>query len=181
MATPIMTFRVRSDQQDAVRKVVNSIKNDAELTASVLDHIRSQRASGQTDAGGEAPQNLGPFRSEAAAISFLVTRLRIALRPEAILLFGSRASGTHRSDSDFDLLVVLPNDGSDAPDYYSAYAPVAGCGIGIDIVPCSMDDFEADRHVPGTISHTAERDGRLLYARPGHPIRERYRGHETRS
>ena len=176
-----MTFRVRPDQRDAVREVVNSIKNDAELTASVLDHIRSQRASGRTDAGGEAPQNLGPFRSEAAAISFLVTRLRIALRPEAILLFGSRGSGTQRPDSDFDLLVVLANDGSGAPDYFSAYAPVAGCGIGIDIVPCSIDDFEADRHVPGTIAHMAERDGRLLYARPGHLFRERYRGNETRS
>ncbi len=176
-----MTFRVRSDQQDAVREVVNSIKNNAELTASVLDHIHAQRVSGQTDAGGEAPQNLGPFRSEAAALSFLVTRLRIALRPEAILLFGSRASGTQRQDSDFDLLVVLPNDRSGPPDYYSAYAPVAGCGIGIDIVPCSMDDFEADRHVPGTIAHKAERDGRLLYARPGHPFRERYRGNETGS
>ena len=77
--------------------------------------------------------------------------------------------------------MILPNDESGAPDYISAYAPIAGCGIGVDIVPCSMDDFEADRHVAGTIAHTAESDGRLLYARPGHPFRERYRGNEARS
>ena len=178
MPTPVITFRVEADQRDAVREVVNSIKNDAELTASVLDHIRSQQASDPTGPGTDASQNLGPFRSAAAALSFLVTRLRMAHRPEAIFLFGSRASGTQRPDSDFDLLVVLPNAGSS--DYISAYAPGAGCGIGVDVVPCTMDDFEADQNVPGTIAHTANHEGRLLYARPGHPLRERYRRNEAR-
>ena len=181
MPTPVITFRIGSDQQDAVREVVNSIKGDPELTASVLDHIRSRRESDSTDPGTQASRALGPFRSEAAALSFLVARLRVAHRPKAIFLFGSRASGTQRPDSDFDLLVILPETGSGAPDYFSAYAPVAGCGIGVDVIPCTMDDFEADRNVPGTISHTADHDGRLLYARPGHPLRKRYRQNELRS
>ena len=34
-----MTSRVKFDRQDAVREVVNAIKNDPVLTASVLDFI----------------------------------------------------------------------------------------------------------------------------------------------
>ena len=44
-------------------------------------------------------------------IEVAVQRLRAALQPEEIVLFGSRAYGTPRPDSDIDLLVVLhPTD-----------------------------------------------------------------------
>lgn len=33
-----------------------------------------------------------------------------SVRPEAIVLFGSRARGDHRPDSDWDVLVLLPDD-----------------------------------------------------------------------
>ena len=173
MATPVMTFRVRAEQKEAVREVVSAMKNDPALTSSLLEHVRTWSKDGH--AGG-ANRNTGPFRNEQAALSFLVGRLRTALRPEAVFLFGSRADGTERSDSDFDLLVVLPDGESGPPDYFAAYAPVAGCGIGVDVVPCRLVDFEIDRHQPGTIAYAADREGRLVYARPGGPLRRRYRG-----
>src|SRR5258708_8363525 len=53
-----------------------------------------------------------------------VSRLVDALHPRAIILFGSRARGVGRVDSDYDLLVV-----SDQPrDYDQVYRPVAGPG-----------------------------------------------------
>ncbi len=177
MATPTMTFRVRSERQDAVREVVNTIKDDPKLMAAVLAFIHDRPPGGH---GGEAPPNLGPFRSEDAALSFLAGRLRAELHPEAIFLFGSRATGTGRPDSDFDLLVILPDDETDPPDYFATYAPVAGCGLGVDVVPCRMADFEADRGQPGTIAHVAEKEGRLIYARPGGPFRQRYRNERNR-
>ena len=74
-------------------------------------------------------QPIGPFRSEAAAHGFLCDRLVFALRADAIWLFGSRARGDARPDSDFDLLVVLP-DGQREEEYsYEAVAnPVVACG-----------------------------------------------------
>ena len=177
MPTPTMTFRVPSDRQEAVREVVNAIKNDSELMASLLEFIHTRPEGGHT---GKASQNLGPFRSKDTALSFLIGRLRGALRPEAIFLFGSRAAGAERPDSDFDLLVILPDDETGPPDYFAAYAPVASCGLGVDVVPCRTADFEADRHQPGTIAFAADREGRLVYARPGGPFRERYRGKENR-
>ena len=170
MSTPTITFRVAPEMQGGVRQVVNAIKDDPGLTASMLELIRHPPAS----AGGGA-RNIGPFRDEDSALSFLVGRLKAALSPVAIFLFGSRAAGTERPDSDFDLLVILPGEGDGPPDYFTAYAPVAGCGLGVDIVPCRLAEFEADRHLAGTIAHSADRDGRLLYARPGGPFRERWR------
>ncbi len=173
MATPTMTFRVQPDRQETVREVVNVIKNDPELSASVLEFIHTRP---EPSVEGETPINLGPFRSTDAALSFLVGRLRTALRPEAIFLFGSRAMGTERPDSDFDLLVVLPDGEAGPPDYFAAYAPVAGCGLGVDVVPCRTADFEADRHQAGTIAFAADQAGRVVYARPGSPFRKRYHG-----
>ena len=169
-----MTFRVQSDRQDAVREIVNAIKDDPGLTTSMLEFIRMRSAPGLPADALEGPRNLGPFRSEEAVLSFLVGRLRAALRPEAIFLFGSRASDAGRPDSDFDLLVILPDGQTGPPDYFTAYAPVAGCGIGVDVVPCRVADFEADRHQAGTIAYAADREGRLLYARPGSPLRARW-------
>lgn len=173
MVTPTVTFRVKPERQKALRRVVNAVKDDPRLLAAVGDLVRHGTAPGTAAAGSEG--NLGPFRSEAAALSFLVGRLKTALNPEAIFLFGSRAAGTARPDSDFDLLVILPGDESGPPDYLAAYAPIAGCGLGVDVVPCRLADFESDRQRPGTIAYAADRTGRLLYARPGSPLRAHYR------
>jgi len=119
---------------------------------------------------GRAARNLGPFRSEAAALSFLTGRLVTALRPEAVLLFGSRAGGRARHDSDFDLLVVLPDAAASPPDHFVAYAPIAGSGLGVDVVPCRLADYLAERDQPGTVAFAAHQ-GRTLYVRPGNQLR----------
>ena len=172
MVTPTITFRVKPERHKALRQVVNAAKDDPRLLAAMGNLVRHGAASG---AALEPEGHLGPFRSETAALSFLVGRLKTALHAEAIFLFGSRATGTARPDSDFDLLVVLPGDKPGPPDYLAAYAPVAGCGLGVDVVPCRLADFESDRQHPDTIAFAADRTGRLLYARPGSPLRERYR------
>jgi predicted nucleotidyltransferase len=46
------------------------------------------------------------------AIRDLAARIAAEFRPERIILFGSRAVGAAREDSDVDLLVVLPYEGS---------------------------------------------------------------------
>ncbi len=152
MVTPTMTFRVRAERQDAVREVVNAIKDDPDLTASVLQVLHARSTNGSTTA---TTGNLGPFRSEDAALSFLVGRLTASLRPEAIFLFGSRAAGREKPTSDFDLLVILPNNRNGPADYFAAYAPVAGCGVGhgrggSDPPGRRGDDPAAPRHLPGS-------------------------------
>jgi hypothetical protein len=107
---------------------------------------------------------VGPFKDEAAALAFLRDRLVLVLKPLAIWQFGSRARGDAEADSDFDLLVVPP-DGLPAQAYSARRAaePVAGCGLGYDIVPCSLSEFRQDRDTPGSLVHNAVTEGRAIY------------------
>src|SRR5262245_51504996 len=74
--------------------------------------------------------NYGGHATADAALGEVIHRLVEALDPVAIYLFGSRARGTARPDSDFDLLVVTrPEDGEAGYDYARAYAPLVGRGI----------------------------------------------------
>lgn len=86
--------------------------------------------------------NIGDFANEEEALRAVVERLAAALKPASIWLFGSRATGRNRPDSDFDLLVVTNvEDGEDGRDYDRAYAPIRDLGVGCDIIPIRVDDF----------------------------------------
>ncbi|MBN9309717.1 nucleotidyltransferase domain-containing protein [Devosia sp.] len=110
--------------------------------------------------------NTGPFATEADALDGVLRRLVDELDPEAIWLFGSRASGRSRPDSDFDLLVVTKtSDGELATDYDRVYAPILGLGVGCDVVPCPITDFLLEKDKPTSFVHEIVRTGRKLYDR----------------
>jgi len=90
-----------------------------------------------------ARANFGPFATEAEALEALVSRIVGAIDPGAIWLFGSRARGDARPDSDFDLLVVgKPGGDLGSDDYERVDRPLHGLGIGCDVVPCASEDFD---------------------------------------
>lgn len=169
MNTPTITFRVRQDRQAEVRELVNSVKDDPELIGLALEFIRQDPAAKNET----AEEGVGPFRDAEAALSVLSTNLAVAFHPDAIFLFGSRARGDERPDSDFDLMVVTPDD--QPLDYLTARKPVAGCGIPVDVVPCRYSAFEKNRKVPGMLPYAVDQEGKLLEARAGGPFWKRYR------
>ncbi|MBB4064673.1 nucleotidyltransferase domain-containing protein [Gellertiella hungarica] len=108
--------------------------------------------------------NFGPHGSEAEALGELVRRLSDALDPQMIWLFGSRARGTARPDSDFDLLVVAKEDGGfGCDDYERVDAPLKGCWIGTDVIPCDLETFRASLGLNTSIVRQIVDHGRLLY------------------
>lgn len=114
--------------------------------------------------GGKVQPNVGPYASEDDALREVVGKLVRAHDPEAIWLFGSRARGDHRPDSDFDLLVLVrPADL--AEDYDRVYGPVRGLGVGCDVVPCPADAFAQAAAQPGTLCFLVAQEGRPLYER----------------
>jgi uncharacterized protein len=115
---------------------------------------------------GKAIPNKGTFASEEAALSAVVQRLVEKIHPIEIWLFGSRAEGTHRPDSDFDLLLVTsPEDGDAGFDYDRAYAPIRGLGVGCEVVPCRADEFAIERTDPTSLCWRVVHTGRRLYER----------------
>ena len=88
-----------------------------------------------------------------------VSRLVDALRPRAIILFGSRARGAGRPDSDYDLLVISDQ----LRDYDEVYRPVAGRGLRCDVVPCTSATWQEAHLDAGGVLRAARDEGVLLY------------------
>lgn len=86
------------------------------------------------------------------------------MHPEVVYLFGSRARGDGREDSDYDLLVVVPDDTpKDQRSPEAASAIPRDPGIPADIVACRRSVFERRRHRIGTLSYKATRGGIVVY------------------
>lgn len=99
-------------------------------------------------------------------IAPLVERIIANLTPEEIWLFGSRAEGRARPDSDYDLLAVLSDDAPDsALDLMKAWELTCGLGVPADLVPCTRSDFDADKDDVGTLARAADHRGRRIYER----------------
>lgn len=93
-----------------------------------------------------------------------VARIVETMQPEAIYLFGSHARGEADADSDYDLLVIVPDDAPAERGSLSATASVVrDPGVPLDIVPCRRSVFERKRHHVGSLSYLAIHEGRLIY------------------
>ncbi len=107
--------------------------------------------------------NIGNYADEQAALDAVVARLVEALDPQAIWLFGSRARGDHRPDSDFDLLVVAKPGQAWGEDYVAALRPTHETWVGCDVVPCRKEDFDEALTLDTSFVSAVVEHGRLLY------------------
>lgn len=96
----------------------------------------------------------------------LVRRLAEAFEPERIYLFGSKARGETGPDSDYDFLVVVPDDSSpERQRSRLAYQALRGTRTAADVLVWTRQAFESRLHLPASLPATVVREGRLLYAR----------------
>ena len=94
-----------------------------------------------------------------------INRLISVFQPERIYLFGSQARGDATSDSDFDLLLVVPS--SSEPRYrrmMKAQAALWGIWVAMDVLVLTHDEFEREKGVVCSLSATVLREGKQLYA-----------------
>jgi predicted nucleotidyltransferase len=99
------------------------------------------------------------------ALQEIVRRLAAAYHPLQIYLFGSQARGTAGPDSDYDLLVVVPDD---APPELRrsklAYQSLWGVRVSKDVLVGTEGWFQARVSVAASLPATVMREGKLLYA-----------------
>jgi predicted nucleotidyltransferase len=106
-----------------------------------------------------------PLLERDPALAEIVRRLAAAYQPERIYLFGSVARGDADQDSDYDLMVVVPDDASpEKKDSDLAYRVLRGTGLGTDVLVWTRSGFDRRAHVLASLPATVLREGRLLHA-----------------
>jgi predicted nucleotidyltransferase len=109
--------------------------------------------------------SFAPPSADDPLLAEVVRRLQELYRPEHIYLFGSTARGEAGPDSDYDLMVVVP-DGTPAPlrDSGRAYKAIWRLGVASDVLVWTHSDFEDRLHLKASLPATIVREGKLLYA-----------------
>jgi predicted nucleotidyltransferase len=99
------------------------------------------------------------------ALDQMVNRLVKRFDPEQIILFGSHARGTASPESDIDLLVVLPLEGSKRAKQVEMRVALHDIRVPKDIVVATPEEVARQRNIVGTVIRPALREGQVLYER----------------
>ncbi len=100
-------------------------------------------------------------------VELMTERLVAQFSPERIVLFGSRARGDARPDSDVDLLVVLDEVEDPRAVAVDMKVAIADLPVSKDIFVATPDEVERRGRLVGTVLRPALEDGRELYVRRG--------------
>ncbi|NOY52989.1 MAG: nucleotidyltransferase domain-containing protein [Deltaproteobacteria bacterium] len=98
-------------------------------------------------------------------INDIVQRIVRQFRPEKIILFGSYAKGDVNPDSDVDLLVILPIEGSRRRKTVEIDLALVGVELPVDLIVVTPEEVEKYRNKIGTIIRPAMNEGEVLYER----------------
>jgi len=98
-------------------------------------------------------------------IQQMVKRIVKQFHPDKIILFGSHARDGAGLDSDVDLLIVMPVDGSKRAKQLEIRAALHNVHVPKDIIISTPEEFQWRKEVVGTIERPAAREGKILYAR----------------
>ena len=97
------------------------------------------------------------------ALREMIDRIRQAVDPDRVILFGSRARGEGGEQSDYDLLIVAPSPAPRWRRTAAVYRLLAGVGVPKDIVWWTPQEIDEWRGVRSHFITTALREGRVLY------------------
>lgn len=102
----------------------------------------------------------------ASELERVVHAIVTSVQPDGVILFGSRARGDFRADSDFDLAILAP-DGvlrrRIAMRAYESLAAVADRSVAVDIVVLTPSIMAAERDLTGSVARAVSREGVFLY------------------
>lgn len=110
------------------------------------------------DARGR-PIDLSPLQT-------VLVRIEESLHPTHVWLFGSRSRGDARPESDWDLLVVVPDSTKDEVlNPAVCWRLQKDSGVYADILPYRESEFREDLGTVNTVLYDVAREGLLIYAR----------------
>lgn len=103
------------------------------------------------------------YSGDNMIIKKIADKIKKAVDPEKIILFGSYATGKQKKESDLDILIIM---NSNLPRYKRSvpvYKALAGVLIPKDIIVYTPEEVEDWKDVPQAFITTAVLKGRVLY------------------
>lgn len=98
-------------------------------------------------------------------ITEIIDRIVEAVHPYKIYLFGSRAKGTEREDSDIDLLVIADMEGPRHKRSLTIHRLFPRRNFGMDVLVFKPEEFERQRVLVNSISYIVSKEGKIVYER----------------
>ena len=93
-----------------------------------------------------------------------VERIVAQAHPLRVILFGSAARNEQGSESDIDLLVVMPAGTPKRRTAQMLYRRLRGLSLPVDVMVTTELDLNQQKDNPGLIYRTILREGKVLYA-----------------
>ena len=107
----------------------------------------------------------GDLQADDPVLSEILHRLVKAFQPERIYLFGSKARSDAGPDSDYDLMIVVPDDAPlERRRSRLAYQALRGTRTAADVLVWTRAAFDSRLHLSASLPATIVREGKLLYA-----------------
>ena len=103
--------------------------------------------------------------AEQPLVQEIVKRLANLYHPERIYLFGSSARGDAGPDSDYDFMVVVPDDTPpEIRDTKAVFQVLFDIQAPIDVLVWTRREFDKRLHLRVSFPSTIVAEGKLLYA-----------------
>ena len=85
---------------------------------------------------------------------------------QKIILFGSQATGCADNKSDIDLLIISDFKGNRRQLMVEMNRTLDNVAHAVDLLILRPDEYDQEKHIPGTIARYAGQEGRVIYERP---------------
>ena len=101
----------------------------------------------------------------ASILPQLVARIVEVLHPVQVWLFGSRARGEARADSDWDFMAILPDDAPDEDlDLASVWGRLRDLELKrVEVFTMTRSEFETWKHSLGTLAEIVASTGVVVH------------------
>ncbi len=107
--------------------------------------------------------NTSRKKPEKRMLDNIVQKILEIVNPRQIILFGSAARGSMTSDSDLDILVVMPDGIHRRKTAQTIYSNLTGLGISKDIIVVTETDIRDYGNNPSLVLYPALQQGKVIY------------------